>query len=84
MMPLAFDLSSTLLIGSIFPVATTERTMGPRSTAASFDGSMGADALDRCSSTQPPPRAAITITSSTMRRNDMTSCCYGRTHVQVP
>ena len=39
MMPLAFDLISTLVIGSILPVATTERTIVPRSTLASRDGS---------------------------------------------
>src|SRR5512138_1294197 len=44
MMPLAFDLISTLVIGSTLPVATTERTMVPRSTAATFEGSMGVDA----------------------------------------
>ena len=44
MMPLAFDLISTLVIGSILPVATTDRTIGPRSTVASRDGSMLVDA----------------------------------------
>ena len=44
MMPLAFDLISTLVIGSTLPVATTERTMGPRSTVARRDGSMFVDA----------------------------------------
>ena len=38
MMPLAFDLISTLVIGSILPVATTDRTIVPRSTVAIFDG----------------------------------------------
>ena len=40
MMPLAFDLISTLVMGSILPVATTERVMVPRSTVARRDGSM--------------------------------------------
>jgi hypothetical protein len=40
MMPLALDLISTLVMGSILPVATTERTIGPRSTVARRDGSM--------------------------------------------
>ena len=44
MMPLAFDLISTLVIGSIFPVATTDRVIVPRSTVASRDGSMVVDA----------------------------------------
>ena len=37
MMPLAFDLISTFVMGSIFPVATTDRTMVPRSAMASRD-----------------------------------------------
>ena len=40
MMPLAFDLISTFVMGSILPVATTDRVIVPRSTVASFDGSM--------------------------------------------
>jgi hypothetical protein len=44
MMPFAFDLISTLVIGSTLPVATTERTMVPRSTVAMRDGSISADA----------------------------------------
>ena len=44
MMPFAFDLISTLVIGSTLPVATTDRTIVPRSTVASFDGSMSTDA----------------------------------------
>ena len=36
-MPLAFDLISTLVMGSIFPVATTDRAIVPRSTVASLD-----------------------------------------------
>ena len=40
MMPLALDLISTLVIGSIFPVATTDRVIVPCSTVASRDGSM--------------------------------------------
>jgi hypothetical protein len=39
-MPLAFDLISTFVIGSIFPVATTERAMVPRSAVASLDSGM--------------------------------------------
>jgi hypothetical protein len=44
MMPLAFDLISTLVIGSILPVATTERVIVPISAAASLAGSMVFDA----------------------------------------
>ncbi len=40
MMPLAFDLISTLVIGSILPVATTDFVIVPRSTVAMRDGSM--------------------------------------------
>ena len=39
MMPLAFDLISTFVIGSILPVATTDLTIVPRSTVASFEAS---------------------------------------------
>src|SRR5262245_59226889 len=44
MMPLAFDLISTLVIGSTLPVATTDSTIVPRSTVAIFDGSIVVDA----------------------------------------
>src|SRR5688500_13944880 len=44
MMPFAFDLISTLVIGSILPVATTERTMAPRSTVTILEGSTAAAA----------------------------------------
>ena len=36
--PFAFDLISILVIGSTLPVATTDLTIVPRSTVASFDG----------------------------------------------
>src|ERR1035441_10351331 len=39
-MPLALDLISTLVMGSIFPVATTLFAKSPFSTLASFDGSI--------------------------------------------
>src|SRR5579864_3692422 len=39
-MPLAFDLISTLVMGSTLPVATTLLAKSPRSTLASFDGSI--------------------------------------------
>ena len=41
MMPLAFDLISTFVMGSILPVATTDRVMVPRSTVAIFEASTG-------------------------------------------
>src|ERR1700704_831320 len=44
MMPLALDLISTLVMGSIFPVATTDRTIVPRSAVASFEASTPVDA----------------------------------------
>ena len=47
MMPFAFDLISTLVIGSILPVATTERVIVARSTVASRDGSIVEDAPRR-------------------------------------
>ena len=40
MMPLAFDLISTLVIGSILPVATTDLVIVPRSTVANRAGSI--------------------------------------------
>ena len=39
-MPLAFDFTSTLVIGSTLPVATTLLAKSPRSTLASFEGSI--------------------------------------------
>src|SRR5215813_6894637 len=48
-MPLAFDFTSTLVIGSILPVATTLLAMSPCSTVASLLGSI-----------LPPPLLAIT------------------------
>ena len=44
MMPLAFDLISTFVIGSTLPVATTDRIIVPRSTVAIFEGSMSSEA----------------------------------------
>ena len=40
-MPLALDLTSTLDSGSIFPRATTERAISPRSAVTSFSGGIG-------------------------------------------
>src|SRR5712692_3346110 len=45
-MPLALDLISTLVMGSIFPVATTLLARSPFSTLASFEGSILVPLLD--------------------------------------
>src|SRR5688572_3151223 len=47
MIPFALDLISTFVTGSTLPVATTDRTMAPRSAVASRDGSMSVDAPRR-------------------------------------
>ena len=44
MMPFAFDFTSIFVTGSTLPVATTDRTIVPRSTVASLDGSTSTDA----------------------------------------
>ena len=54
MMPFAFDLISTLVIGSTLPVATTERTIVPRSTVAILDGSIVVEAPLRAEKPQMP------------------------------
>src|ERR1700679_664993 len=45
-MPLALDLTSTLVMGSILPVATTLFARSPFSTLASFEGSILVPPLD--------------------------------------
>src|ERR1700674_4560142 len=45
-MPLAFDLTSTLVMGSILPVATTLFARSPFSTLASLEGSILVPLLD--------------------------------------
>ena len=69
MMPLAFDLISTFVIGSILPVATTERARSPRSTVARRDGSIVAaragDTVYPTSQGQmPTPRVTETTLAS--------------------
>jgi hypothetical protein len=65
MMPLAFDLISTLVIGSTLPVATTERVIVPRSTTAILEGSMaGAAPFRRVNPQAPPTRTTATAASS--------------------
>ena len=63
MMPFAFDLISTFVIGSTLPVATTDFTIVPRSTTASFDGSISGDAPFSVARPAAPP----TTTSATAR-----------------
>src|SRR5258708_38844295 len=59
-MPLALDLSSTLLMGSILQVATALFARSPFSTLASFEGSILVPPLDAISApaTTRIPRAA--------------------------
>ena len=66
MMPFAFDLISIFVIGSTLPVATTERTMVPRSTAASFEASMSTDAPRMVTN---PATAAPTTATPPMSMN---------------
>src|SRR5258708_28376937 len=54
-MPLAFDFTSTLDLGWIFPVATTDFAMSPRSTPASFDGSIVLFGFSADLRANPPP-----------------------------
>ena len=58
MMPFAFDLISTLVIGSTLPVATTDRVMIPGSTVAILEGSIPSEAPF---SVVNPQEAAATI-----------------------
>jgi hypothetical protein len=70
MMPFAFDLISTFVIGSILPVATTDRAIVPRSTVACRDSGIVADPLKneapQATSTRtkmaiPPYRARLLV-----------------------
>src|ERR1017187_5218400 len=59
MMPLALDLISTLVTGSILPVATTERARSMRSAFTSFSGSILGEPRPiafRVNSAAPPSR----------------------------
>src|SRR3954467_4404468 len=81
MMPFAFDLISTFVIGSTLPVATTERTIVPLSTVASFDGSMFVDAPLSVEKPQTPPaRTSVTTTAIRTRFLDLFiwAPCAGR------
>jgi hypothetical protein len=57
-MPLAFDFTSTLVRGWIFPVATTERAMSPFSAVASLEGSISV--FEREAETMPTIASART------------------------
>src|SRR5689334_9038329 len=65
-MPLAFDLTSTLVFGWTLPVATTERAMSPRSTVASFDASMLFLGLRAARRPTPAPVRTMTRTPHTI------------------
>src|ERR1019366_9748352 len=60
-MPLALDLISTLVMGSIFPVATTLFAKSPFSTLASFDGSILVPLLEAISA---PATTSTTTTAA--------------------
>src|SRR5258705_6481362 len=60
MMPLAFDLISTFVIGSTLPVATTERRIVPCSTAMILAGSMVVEAPVRAVKPQMPATTSRT------------------------
>src|ERR1039457_814298 len=63
-MPLALDLTSTLVMGSILPVATTLFAKSPFSTLASFEGSILVPLLDAISApatTRTTTAAAIEL-----------------------
>src|SRR5258708_5852940 len=59
-MPEAFDFTSTLVIGWIFPVATTERATSPRVTLAILLGSMEEPEAIRATATPAPTRTKTT------------------------
>src|SRR6202453_1680481 len=65
-MPLAFDLTSTLVIGSILPVATTLFARSPFSTLASFEGSILVPPVDAI--TTPVTTRARTTTAIELQK----------------
>src|SRR5713101_8035681 len=67
-MPLALDLISALESGWILPVATTTRARSPRSTAASFDGSISWLGLRAALTPKPAPRSTTTTIEPQMIR----------------
>ena len=68
MMPFAFDLMSTFVIGSTLPVATTDFTMVPRSTVASFEGSISGAAPFSVTRPAAPPRTTTAAPSPMYKR----------------
>src|SRR5215831_11155023 len=54
-MPLALDLTSTLTMGSILPVATTDLAKSPFSTLASLEGSILVPPCTAATKTRAPP-----------------------------
>src|SRR5262245_47658135 len=69
MMPLAFDLISTLVIGSMRPVATTDRAMPPRSTVANREESISF--VGRDITTKPVTPDPVRITSAPNTHNSL-------------
>src|SRR5262245_35056397 len=67
MMPFAFDLISTLVMGSILPVATTERTIVPRSTVASRESGIAGAGPRYADAAQATTARATTPSASTSR-----------------
>src|SRR5574340_823654 len=66
MIPLALDLISTFVVGSIFPVATTERARSMRATFTSFSGSILGELRPMAfSETKAAPPSSGTTISST-------------------
>ena len=62
-MPLAFDFTSTLVIGVTLPVATTLLARSPFSTLASFDGSI---LVPPRVAAKTPPAISSTMTATTL------------------
>ena len=62
-MPLAFDFTSTLVIGVTLPVATTLLARSPFSTLASFEGSI---LVPPRVAAKTPPAISSTMTATTL------------------
>ena len=70
MMPFAFDLISTLVIGSTRPVATTDRRIVPRSTTAICAGSSVVEAPVSAEMPQTVPARIRTRATRNVRLRD--------------
>src|SRR5712691_3568417 len=68
MFPFAFDLISTLVIGSTLPVATTDFEIVPRSTVASRDASSSGDAPLSVARPAAPPTTSSATPAPMYRR----------------